>query len=458
MRLLYFFTVAVAAAYYLAARRRLDLFTAAFASAIVYFLPGLWGYVLIPSREGTRLPAALVPDVYAVFILVIAGITVAAVLFDRLAIEPPKVRLPKAGVAGTTLALLACVGFLATLLSSGPDLFSHQKEVVLASLDRWHVLWAFSATLGTAVGFAARRWGAFAICSALLLFDLYVGFRSSLAVATIAVFVLWLGSRGRRRLISTALAPMAMAVMAASTFFVYKFLYRSVKQGDWGLVVDRLSDPGFFLRTIERSEPFTTQAILQQVFVHDFHASLADLKQVLYQLIVFAPELGANMSDARPGFRALFPDAIGGIGSNIWAEMWARGGWSLLLAFLVLFVSVLAGGSYLLRCRDSLIRGGVAVAGSFWAFYLHRNSLAYQLNLEKRIVLLWLFAVFVAMACAGLARRGTDGGSSDDLRPRPGASTSRGAPAVGRQERKKRRSFRETGGARDSRATCGRGS
>jgi hypothetical protein len=34
---------------------------------------------------------------------------------------------------------------------------------------------------------------------------------------------------------------------------------------------------------------------------------------------------------------------------------------------------------------------------SYWAFYIHRNDLLYQLNLERNLVLFFLIAVFLAL-------------------------------------------------------------
>jgi hypothetical protein len=47
---------------------------------------------------------------------------------------------------------------------------------------------------------------------------------------------------------------------------------------------------------------------------------------------------------------------------------------------------------------------GAALGGAYWAFYIHRNTLAYQVTLEKRVLLFWLIASGGALVCAAPAR------------------------------------------------------
>ena len=44
----------------------------------------------------------------------------------------------------------------------------------------------------------------------------------------------------------------------------------------------------------------------------------------------------------------------------------------------------------MLGVTDPRLRGYVALAGSYWAFYIHRNDLVYQIDLEKRILVIFV--------------------------------------------------------------------
>jgi hypothetical protein len=176
------------------------------------------------------------------------------------------------------------------------------------------------ASLGVVVSFAARRRADLAICASLLLFDLYIGFCHNLALTIVALFVIALTRQKPRRLVLLMRARWWLATVGTAVLlFGYKFLYRPIKQGNWARVGDLLAEPTFLLDAVRRSEPFTTQAILNRVLSERFVAPLADLSQLFYQFIFFAPELGATGAVGFPGYRSLFPYAIGGIGNNVWA-------------------------------------------------------------------------------------------------------------------------------------------
>ncbi len=82
--------------------------------------------------------------------------------------------------------------------------------------------------------------------------------------------------------------------------------------------------------------------------------------------------------------------------NNIWAEMLSSGGWPLLGLFITIFVVMLMLGSYVIRSRDPILAAGAAVTFSYWAFYIHRNDLLYQVNLEKRTLLVWAACVVLS--------------------------------------------------------------
>ena len=100
---------------------------------------------------------------------------------------------------------------------------------------------------------------------AVSLFKVYnIGFRKSLAITTIAIFSMWLSSSGKQRLVLKNWRVCILGISLALLFFVYKLLYILIKLGDWQAVLQRIKDPNFYLLTIDRSEPFITQVILNE--------------------------------------------------------------------------------------------------------------------------------------------------------------------------------------------------
>ncbi|MCB1033847.1 MAG: hypothetical protein KDD47_08455 [Acidobacteria bacterium] len=418
MQGVFLMVAALGACYFAFARRRFDFLTLGYLSALVYFLPGFAGYCRMPETifSEFREPVELVDQVYAVFILVLGILTLTAMVTDRLPQRRLRWRaLPAPQLALTILLGLALLGFAGTLLSAGRLLLSDEKNLIVAEVGRWRVLWVNCAALGALLAFALRRWWALAATMLLLLADLYVGFRNNLALTTISLFVLWLNGQGRQRLALSNLRAALAGLVTAVVFFAYKFLYVPIKQGNWGELSFRLTDWDYLSRGLSYSEPFVTQTILNEVMLRRFRIGLEGFGELFYNLVPFAPAFGLKATLISTRFREeLFPGTPGGLGSNIWAEMWSRGGWPLLIFFALAFAFSLYLASEALEHRDPLWLSLVALNGSYWAFYLHRNTLGYQTTLHKRLIALWLIAAAAGVLMVTLRRTApeeADGGA-----------------------------------------------
>lgn len=387
--------------YFLFGKRRFDFFSVAFFSACVYFLPGFFGYALAPptSLMPVRQPVELIDEAYWVMVAVLLAVLFGAICFDLIVRErKTKITLRGSQSAVVVATVMALVGFVLTVATTGSALLLADKHTMMVELNRWHIVWVMGASLGAVLSFVQSRWGLFSVCMALLLFDIYIGFRSSFAITLIAIFTLWISSKGSQRFVIENWRIGILGLLGALFIFIYKFLYIAIKRGDWGLVVDRLGNPLFYLTTIIRSEPFTTQVILNEVIRENFRVGTEHFTGLMYQFLLFAPALGAETTSFNDLFQpTLFPGTFAGMANNIWAEIWSSGGWPLLILFVVIFVTLLFLGSYLLQFCDPALRGGVALLLSYWAFYIHRNDILYQINLEKRIFLVWLICVLVSI-------------------------------------------------------------
>lgn len=395
--------------YFLLAKRRFDFLSVAFFSACVYFMPGFFGYANTYLGVGLEREVAqveLVPETYLVFVLVLGAILSAAVLLDFLKEGPPlTVRLRGGGTAAVWATALGLAGFVASFATMGDVLLYSEKVDVLDGLDRWHLLWSIGASLGVVLAFGQRRWLLLAVCTFLLLVDVYVGFRVSFATTAVAVFALWLSEGGRQRFAlrnwKIALAGGGLAFFV----FVYKQLYVTIKLGMWDSISDRTSDAGFYSTVVTQSEPFTTQAILNGVLANDFRVGLGHLAGFVNLVVPFSQGVFGPATSFNTLFQpALFPETQGGMANNIWAEMWSSGGWPLLALFVLVFVLALALGSYLLQARDPVLAGGAALFFAYWAFYIHRNDLLFQLTLERRVFFFWVFCALLSMVLYEVGR------------------------------------------------------
>ncbi|MGH7258673.1 MAG: hypothetical protein ACREIM_09845 [Nitrospiraceae bacterium] len=399
MHLSFVFIAAVGLLYFLLCLRQFDLFSVAFLSGWVYFLPGFFGYTVAPMTGAMHAPVDLENQTYVVMMAVLIAIWFGALLSDY---APRRdvlaLRLQGSESAPMWAVTLAVIGYLLLVATAGEALLLDDKITMMESLNRWHILGATAAPLGAVLSFACRRWFLCALSMMLLLFDMYIGFRVSFAIAMIAIVTLYLVRDGTQRLAIKNWKIGCMGMAFVSLLLVYKQIFVAMKLGMWDVIAERIQDTDLYTTAIMMSEPFNTQAILNEVVAQDFRVGMGHLRDISSQFVLFSPELGGAPLSFNDLFQpTLFPSDLDyGMANNIWAEMLSSGGWPLLGLFIGIFVSMLLLGSYLIRSRDPILAAGAALTFSYWAFYIHRNDLLYQINLEKRTILVWTACVVLS--------------------------------------------------------------
>lgn len=414
--------------YFLLARRTVDLLSLGYASACAYFLPGFFGEVIYPL-EGASLHGIyieIVDDTYLVMTLVLLSIIAAAKLlpvgFTNAPIRPET----KSYMTPVAVAW-GIIGFLMTVNTVGYDVItSVDKNLILEEYTRWGMIWSLGATIGLALAVTGKRPRLGLISLALLLIEVYVGFRSSLAAAVMATFLLILFRDGEQRLVLNRPGVMLLGLAGSYFLFAYKLIYVAVKAGDWQYLSNALSNPDFYINAVMHSEPFLTQAILNQVMIENYYVGPGHLTSLLASFILFAPELGFEVS----GFNDLVqPHLFGsitqsGIAANIWAEGYAIGGWPVLVVFIFTFTALLCLGTRLLARVSADHQAFVAVAFCYFAFLIHRNDLLIQVTVEKRVlmffVLCWASEKLVRWAISKAPRKSATWGTNAPL-PMPRA-------------------------------------
>jgi hypothetical protein len=402
-----FYTVAaLGSGYLLVRKRKFDFFSIGFASGLVYFLPGFFGFV----RSGSDFTVAepLQPGTYIVFISVLACVVLGAVIFDQFAEARPKATDRYIPLTLTTETALAVAAFalVATILTSGSDLFSAQKSVVQESFTRWHVLFRY-ASLFTVAFAILRRQTSFAVVGGLfLLFDLYVGFRIGLVIGLLAAATLILNRKGEQSLLQSEKRSLLLGMFLVVAVFLYKRVYIVVKLGLWDTVVSRITSPDLSFLALMGTEPFGTQTVLNEVIRTGFEVDPAHLGSVTALLVPFSNVLGAEIVTFNDLFQQeLFGGvARGGLANNIWAQMYAIAGWLGIGIIVPLYVGLLAAGSWLLNHSRGAALALVAISFVFIAFYLHRNDVFYILVLLRRCLVFWFLFIVPALWLVDVAR------------------------------------------------------
>jgi len=415
MQLLFVFVAVGGLTYLLTANRRCDLFALAFAAACVYFMPGFFGAV--PDGVGFRNPVDIESETYAVMTTVLGAILIGAWLWDAHGSR----ELPDGPASEHRLATLvafgvATGGMFMTVWTGGEALYSAHKDDVLEASSRWLMLFSFSAALAAVLAYAQRQWLILGLAALQLLFTVYIGFRSYTAIALMAILLVHFQRQGTQRIVSRNLPAMLFVFGAGSMFIIYKCLYILVKMGDYGRVQELLTNPDFYLDAVIGSEPFTTQMVLNECLRTGFETDAGYIfVSVLAQLTLFSAELGFTNESFNDLFQPqLFPEVEYGLAANIWAQMLSAGGWPLFLGFLAVFVWTLRLGSIWMSASGVTTRSGVALVAAYWAFYIHRNDLGYELSLLKRVLIVWGLVALVSETITRSGARAAAGPSADD--------------------------------------------
>lgn len=400
-----FFLVAIAGMAYFSLKRGFDYFSLAYFSAVLYFLPGFFGYTSY-HVDGIWRKLEIVNEAYAIMILVLSSIAIfslisrvhsSPVIMDR---TPPIRR-----IFVLIIFMMACVGLIGTLMSSGKMLFVSDKALVMDGLGRWHILYAAAITVGFPTAYLLRARFYCAVFFLMLIFEVYIGFRSPMAVSVLSVFSLYLARNNPIRRLVGQWKVIGLAILFGAFLFSIKQTLTVLKAGSIDIVMDRLSSAGFYLDAVVKSEPFVIQSTLNHVISERFHTELDHVLSALNQFFLFSDVLGIDLQSFNSHFQhALFSDVTYGMASNVWAQMWSAGGWGLLFLFVILFNLVILFFNNMLACRNSILRASFAPMACYWVFYIHRNDISYIINLEKRLFIVFAISLFFSLLVLCIAR------------------------------------------------------
>jgi hypothetical protein len=228
----------------------------------------------------------------------------------------------------------------------------------------------------------------------ILLFDVYMGFRSKFVIAAGAIMLIWARDCGIVRMIPNKIGYVLTVVLFTFLIMTYKGIYTNVKAGQWDLISARLTSTEYYVNSILLSEPNGVQSILNRTVVTNYHTGAGQLWDLVLLPVLGALDvLGSESFGLSEGFdpqTALFPGVRYGVASNVWAQMWSIGGVSGVIIFVCVFVCIIIVMNYwILRARIS-VAGILALCGIVWVFYIHRNNIRYEGDLLKRYVLVFM--------------------------------------------------------------------
>jgi hypothetical protein len=382
--------------YFFAARRRYDLFTLAAVSAVVYFIPGLWGVDLrgIP----------LEPDVYIVMVGVLGSLVVYTLAFDRRLPRRPATQSATSQWLLRLHAIIAIGVFSYVLITQGvADTFGMSAG---RNFPGWlFIAWRVSASTFVVLAFVHRsKWLWLGAPMAIALYA--AADRTGLAMMALAVAAIWLSTTNRRTVwahvirLSPIIVAFGFLMLFGDLMFVAIRLLVAGASFDAvaSFVVTRMD----WNAAIRYSEPFGTQMVLNEIIRQSFYVGPSHLVGILYQIWPAPSMFGYKSGIFNELFqKTLFPEtrsatANWGLAHNYWGEGLASGRWPMYFIFLMIYLGGLSLFNRMTHSRVAGIKALGALMGAYWAFYIHRNSLGNIITFERHIL-------YLAAACALVA-------------------------------------------------------
>lgn len=405
--LLYF----VAVFYQVVARRGIDVFSVAICGCCAYFLPGLFGWVIDPNEfrsDDWRLRSVpLDPSWYLVAGIVLVSVLLTEIIFDWVFAGTARGRKEQRNPRLAELlesicsiaAVLALVALVFDILTAGGAFLSLNKSEVLEATSRWTIL-RNSGCCVAAVFLVGRgsRW-ALAVVVGVALIDVFIGHRSTAVMLIISCLLFGLRRAQPARLAFKRPKVLAGLAALAAIVILYKAVYVLVKMGDFSGIASRLLSKDIIEAAVFHSEPFVTQAILNDTLRYGISVPPAQIPiQVAQTFTLFSPKLGLSTQGfGDTAARVFYPGVEWGVASNIWAQMIAAGGMAGLVVFAAVFNGTLWMLAVMIQRGNEFVARTAALTASWWAFYIHRNDIGYILNLEKRLLLCLAACAFVAV-------------------------------------------------------------
>lgn len=412
-------TIAIGAAYFLVAARRLDFLSVFFFSGVLYSFPAIGGEIHL-NRYGGAL--TYTTEAYVIIISFFIVLLIGTVANDVACRSAPPSRDLEESDAGDFFALMAVAGVLlgggclAVVILQDPQLMLAEpnKVIMLNSMDsRFYSYYTIFTLHAILAAYLSRRPVIIAAAVALGLCDLWLGFRFVAAMSVIGILV----AESRR-----VLKPLyrrwvfcAVGVSVVSFLVVARRFYLVIKYQEWNLIGDELNhyrldilENGFFVGEVIGPAMLFLGSIGAEVDLGYQHvvSALPSLVPLLerirgggeiltYNHYVQEPVLGVSAE-------------IIGYGESNFGSWYAVGG-----IFGVIFFSCCYTG--LVIFLMSLMRRACLSCTLYLAwlpiltFYNFRNDFYHMAAYSKLVVMTWIllaaFAAFVTVCRAPASPR-----------------------------------------------------
>ncbi|KGP74674.1 O-antigen polymerase [Pontibacillus yanchengensis] len=396
MQIIFIFTSIIGTLFFLLCKRRFDLFSLAYFSSLVYFLPAYFGFVY--TIYGDKI--SLSSSTYIIMTILLSSLIISALLFDKVKVKKSIFKKIEGQHFFLTSLLLFSGLFIFLTLIGAEGLFKSEKKEIRDQLSYSFLLWGVTASLGLIHSVITKRKSYIIVFTLFLIVNLLIGNRTSIILAVMSIILFHFYRNGSKPIIQQVSVKKIFLILCFIYIsFMGKIIYGSFNQGGINSVVSNLFKWENIERSFSNSEPFGRQLILETIVQTNFNL---DLNYVLILLVNFIPIpisiFGFNSGIFNEKFQTtLFPNADYGMAYNFWAEGYAIKGFFGIVIFILIYNIGIALFNTMLQSDISLINTVALLMGTYWTFYIHRNSMGTIFSFEKQIFFVAIGALILSV-------------------------------------------------------------
>lgn len=366
-------------------------------SSALYFLPyPLSSFYSVTSEISLKIRTDYSPETGVVVAWALFACVIGVLLYPK---RPQKLDIARPS-RWESMALTIMLVMLGGYAALTPEIYSASKADVLDATNRGHLLFYAVSSMGLVysfmVGWRKERLN-FALSVAGLAFILFIGHRSSLALALLSIFYISFRNRS-----ITQIRPRYIGLGLALLFglAVWKALYKAVKGGMYDQALENLASESLAASALVGLEQFVIFLHLDYVVSSDFQPLCSNIWLIPISLIPFADSfIDADSCTFTDQIQPLyFTQFSGGVGANIWAEFYSHLGMAgIPTLVLTLGVSAFVVEWLMNKTSSALLKSGLIIAIMNMVFYIQRKELFGAFISAKRAVIAALIVFFLAM-------------------------------------------------------------
>ncbi len=372
-------------------RTYFDFLSLMFFSTLFYFLPFIFGFVTIKENNIVKY-ISINSKTYNIAIILFLSILLVTFLYDKYIKQKIKQRnyyiLMDKGFYKFCICLF-CVISIWFYITQGRFMIGKVRD--LSNMVGIYKIWSNMILILGGVSIVSRSKLGVLISILGASFDLYLGDRTIFVILIITLVSYTLIEKCSKGLIYYK-KMIVVILLIILPLIVYKKLIGPIQRGDIYELVNRITTMETYTNSIVSIEPFTTQCILNEVVSKNYKVKENTLVAV-YNLIPLMEKYKYTTFNEQMQ-EVLFSSIEYGMGSNVWAEMYSN--LSIIGVYIMILIYVFIGvaASFLFEKVDGdILKAIMLISFSLFIFYIHRNSIVYQINLNFRVIYLYIGVV-----------------------------------------------------------------